>query len=279
MKKIITPFAVILLFSCSKDNIDTVTPDKSIVLNTSLLSVSNGHDISNIQVGDTLTYKYDITSNLVDGDNYIVPETVSTIKHQRQNIDFTLFYNKLKCDTVKCLSKTGSFKILVNRAGNFQSAYTSLNFAKGPNKPITTSNATDISFNAVRIIAYRYSWEWDRRGSSLFGYRYYYRHFHKLYIDCGNQQNDIYLQNLGYNLKYYSFNVNRSGFIQNSNIDFHEVQETDSGNSPSVQADQINKLTFYKSVNGIQTTIEYNNVSVPHVGEHNDWGYNGNNNL
>lgn len=277
-------FLIVFLQSCSKDEnseiaTEEVPVEKKITLTSSVAYVTNGHLIGTVQVGDTIVYNYQIVSNVTDGNFYIVPETISAIKHQRQNVDFTLFYNKLKCDTIKCLAKSGKFKVLVNRAGNFQNAVTAINKLKSRPTEVYKSNPVDVLFNSVRIISYYYVWEWDRRGSMVFGYRYYFRHLYKLYIDTGDQQFDNYLTGLDYEMKFHTFIKNYGNFVKSTNINFSEVQETDSGNGPNFVPNIINSIKFKKNINGSDSLIEYTNIPVINCGRQDAWGWDGNNNL
>ena len=277
-------FLIVLSQSCSKNDSQTATSteevavEKKVALTSSLAYVSNGHTIGNVQVGDTLTYNYDIVSNVTDGKFYIVPETTSAIKHQKQNTDFTLFYNKLKCDTVKCLTKSGKFKVLVNRAGNFQNTVTAVNFIKSSSPQVYKSNSVDVLFNAVRIVAYSYNWNYYTTSAR----HHWQRYLNKLYIDNGNQQNDTYLQGLAYQTKYLSKTTNNTGFVINSNSDFFpSFTKWGSDNLDGEEAYiyTIYKITFNKTINNINSLIEYDNIPVYEWGEHPDWGDNGNNNL
>ncbi len=278
-------FLIVLSQSCSKDDsqtatlTDEVSVEKKVALTSSLAYVSNGHSIGNVQVGDTLTYNYDIVSNVTDGKFYIVPETTSSIKHQKQNIDFTLFYNKLKCDTVKCLTKSGKFKVLVNRAGNFQNTVTAVNFIKSSSPQVYKSNSVDVLFNAVRIVTYYYNWMYNRNGNQYTGYSYFYRHLYKLYIDTGDQQFDNYLTGLDYEMKFHTFTRNYVNFAKSTNINFSDVQETSRGNGPDFIPNTINSIKFSKTINNVNSIIEYSNVPVSNQGQQDAWGWDGNNNI
>lgn len=267
-------FLIVLSQSCSKDENQPTTDavEKKVSLTSTLDYVTNGHTIGNVQVGDTITYRYSIISNIPNGDFYIVPETTSAILHQLRNVDFTLFYNKLKCDTVKCLAKSGKFKILVNRPGNFQNTVTALNFEKGQNKPITFSNSIDVLFNAIKITAYVYWWDWD--SSQTWGNKYYTF----LHINTGNQINDTYLTGLNYNIFFDSTNQGKSNFSSNTNILIKFQNGPNPYQNPQLLTN-ISKINFIKPFNGINTNIEYTNIPVSNLGRRDDLQDIGNNNI
>ncbi|MFV0531508.1 MAG: hypothetical protein ACK5MD_08715 [Flavobacteriales bacterium] len=273
MKKIykiaVAVVASLFFFSCHSDD-EMLAP--KITLDTTFLEATNQHTLSNIQVGDTLTYKFDISGN-TDSDSFaIVPgETNNSIKHQFMDVDYELLYNGSKTDTIKTSQNTGTFKIVAKKTGNFQHTYKAIAY-KG--NDTLESEKTDLIFNAVRIIAYSYTWKYKSGG--IFSHSKW-KCFHKLYIDTGEQQYDHYLDGLTYDVKYASYNKPIYNFERSTNRDFHGMQEYEGGSDPTIYS-TIDKIIFKKEFNGISSLIEYHNIPVHYMGRHDDWGYGGNNN-
>jgi hypothetical protein len=287
MKKIVFILSTIVLASCSKSKTDeaVVTPPEvvkeKIELKTAFFYASNGHDLSNVQVGDTLTYKFEITTNIKSENFTIFPAIFDKFKHQIINIDYTLFYNKLKCNEIKALNnKNGEFKILVNKAGNFQHVYTASTLSAIDKTLEIQSSPNDVKFNAVRIIAYRYNYNFYTTNAG----HHWNRFFNKLYIDNGDQKdkNDNYLQGLDYEVKFLSYTNGGANFPINTNIDFAGSYEKWGGdllNGTEVNPGQIETLTFYIVINGQKTPVVYKNIPNPEWGDRPEWGDAGNNNL
>jgi hypothetical protein len=288
MKKIVFILSAIVLASCSKSKTDetVVTPTEvvkdKVELKTAFFYASNGHDLSNIQVGDTLTYKFEISTNIKSENFIISPAILDKFKHQIINTDYTLFYNKLKCNEIKALSnKTGEFKILVNKAGNFQHVYIATTPSATEKTLLIGSEPNDVKFNAVRIIVYRYNYNYYTTNAG----HHWDRYFNKLYIDNGDQKDkdDNYLKGLDYEVKFLSYTTGGTNFPINTNVDFAAPYEKWGGDvihdTFEVNPGQIDKLTFTKVINGTPTKIVYNNIPNPYWGQRPEWGDGGNNNL
>lgn len=271
MKKIATALIVSSLFlSCHSDDSEPVFTPK-VGLETTFLKATHQHSLSNIQVGDTLTYTFHISENRKSDKFAIVPESNNSIKHQFMDVDYELLYNDNKVNAIETTEKTGNFKIVVKKAGNFQHSYKVISYK---DNDIFESQTTDLIFNAIKITAYRYNWKYKNGGSFSHSK---WRYFHKLYIDTGEQQYDNYLNNLSYQIRFDNYNHNFSNFEKNTNMNFYQVQHYQGGDNPT-QYSNIDKIIFKKEYNGNISLIEYHNIPVLWLGRHDNWGYNGNNN-
>lgn len=285
-----------LLFVSCSDN-DMIEPVEPVVISDPALkiefqSATNGHDWTNLQTGDVVTFSYTIENvDSIDNTYKIAPNGSNAIFHQIQNTDFDLVeirYTYLLGQTwvyyatiaaVDSLNSTGTFLLRILKPGNFHLGFVLTKTENGVKTPIAVFD--NVLFNAVRIVAYRYDYMIDDGG--LFEHATY-NHCHKLYMDTGNQQYDNqYLGGLNYTLNFknsrnqnQSFNPAFTNFIQKVNIDFYPMQSHKSDKSPGVEVNTIDKITFTKIINGNTSYIEYRNITVTNKGGQNAWGPEGN---
>lgn len=267
-------FSALLCFIIScKNREDTISPQNNINLKLAFSKSSTGSTLTNVQVGDTLTFNYEINAQQTNGKFALIPQVQSPIKHQIINTDYELFLKDKKItDTLFVSSLKGSFKVYIKKPGNFQLGYQAVNIN---GKNTFTSASQELLFNPVKIIAYSYNWMYRSPGTF---HHSQWRYFHKLYIDTGDQANDQYLTELPYEVSFLSYRNTFSSLRPRANIDFYDVQDYTGDSNASVQASSVNKLIFKKYINGVATTIEYNNIPVRWMGRHDDWEYNGSSN-
>jgi hypothetical protein len=253
--------------ACSDDHDDITVPSSA--LKIAFVQTNTGHIENNLQVGDVLTYKYTLED--IDGEfsSYeIVPEGQTVVFHQIKDTDFSL-----GDANIKPIGKEGNFKLTILKPGNFQLKFVLKKITSEGEK--TAVATAEVDFNAVKITAYRYDWEY--KGSSG-GHHSQHLYFHKLYIDTGHEQYDnLYLGGLTLtayfkNLKnlYQGFQNTFQDFIPNTHIDFYEQQDyegTESGSKNVVLVSTIDEIVFDKDVNGVTTHMEYKNIPVI------DWKY------
>jgi hypothetical protein len=265
--------------ACSSDDHDDITVlSSNSALKIAFVKTDTGHIENNLQAGDVLTYKYTLEG--IDGDysSYeIVPEGQTVVFHQIKDTDFSLVGSPI----IKPIGKEGNFQLKILKPGNFQLKFVLKKVTSEGGK--TTAATAEANFNAVKITAYRYNWQYKK--TSMYTV---YAYFHKLYIDTGHEQYDnLYLGGLSMEVSFKNsknlndaFNNPFQDFIPNTHIDFYEYQLYGNGlkglsSSPGVVVATIDKIKFVKDVNGVNTFMEYDNIPVIDRGRQDSWEGNG----
>lgn len=280
MKKLIL-FNLILSFflafiSCSSDDdaisIENSENDLKLLLN--LKKTSTGSNLLNLQVGDTLTFKYTITSNFESDNPYeISPISTITEKHQVINKDYEIFFNDIKVNKIVTNNKEGEFKYLIKRAGNFDNIFI-LSAENKANK--IYKDEYNLFFNAVKIVAYSYITK-TKKGGTFNHSRWNY--YNKIYVETGFEKNDNFLNNSKYDIKFLHLSSTFENFQKNLSSDFYPVQNYEGGSNPSIKPTLINSIAFTKEVGNDKIKITYDNIPVTYFGRQDSWGNDGKNNF
>ncbi|MFV0305512.1 MAG: hypothetical protein ACK5IC_08550 [Moheibacter sp.] len=281
-------FALTFLQCSSDDDIGTteVIKNYDTTLKVEPIAISNGHNLSNLQVNDFITYKFTITTNVDSISRFeLYPETGYVTTHQVLGEDYELYttegntnndsFSSLKIDKG---SLTGTFRLKIKKPGNFKHQYRLEVYTTDDVNPAYIDiSSNEILFNAVKINAYTYSRE--TRDSGLFHHSEHDRYFY-FHIDTGKEQYDNYLspeESLEYQAHYE--NIPYTGtFVKSTTLKYKETVNRERGPA-GIPFPVIKKITFQKNINGTVSNIEYTDIPITDYGRHDEWGENGTQNF
>lgn len=267
---------LLTLLSCSNVDDDDKKSNDDLKLDINFVKSSTGSNLSNLQVGDTITFEYKITSSLTSTKDYIInPKINNPNKHQIIGEDYEIVKDNKSLPFISTKDKEGTFQYLVKKPGNFDN-YFSVSTKNSTNETVT-SKEYNIFFNAVKIVAYSYTIQLQNGTTTRSSTN---KFFNKIFIDTGNKENDNYLVDLNYSVKFLHLENKFTKFQKNKSLDFHDPQQYKGAKLPSVTPTTITSITFSVPLNNSNSTIiEYKNIPVQSMDRQQSWGENGNNNF
>lgn len=251
-----------------------------------LKSTPGTPNINNLQVGDEIWYTYEVTPSRVDStDHYqLVFGKEKESFHQKLGKDYEISVSRFipedgeadidwvqaNNEPTELFLKKGYIKVKILKPGFFQNDFSvKLSTKEGES---VFSKKNKIAFNAVKIIAYRYTVKIE--DSSAFKHSQWEGH-HKLYIDTGNYQYDRYLEGFT-GTSYHSLGAYPFEKSTLKTYDFFRTQSFEGGSNTYRGIKSIDKLVFRAEVNDKIVIVTYANIPVRDMGERHHWGREGN---
>lgn len=277
--------------SCSKDDdneikydIKNLTDDFHLSLRLDFVESKTGSDLTNVRVGDILTFAYTIEAEADSAKEefVIIPDVLDSKKHQIIGKDYNigkelqrgLIPNVKSLKEINTSDKSGYLYLKVLKPGNFQLVFNILKKDAETNSWIKGTSC-ELLFNPVRIVAYTYTVQRRRKGNN---HHSRWERYHKFFIDCGNQDNDNYLTDLPYTIKLQNIASDEANFIANKHYDFFPSEEYKGGSSPTIH-EKMDEIVFTKKINGSNYFISYKNITVTDYARQDKWDDKGNANL